>query len=138
MMSEKGTKPGTVSKNPILSRLQFCIARGCAQQGIPYIHPSPRPPDPKPFLDPPAYTSRKEGKRIAAELRLAEIEREWEAQQVREAEDDVRRRRMARCVAEIQRLEARPADTPELAYLVTMGIRDWQEELRLLEEEGRR
>jgi hypothetical protein len=60
---------------------------------------------------------------------------QYEAQLVQEAEDEARRRRIARCEEEIQRLEALPANIKDRAYLVTMGIEDWRAE-KLLEEFG--
>ena len=43
--------------------------------------------------------------------------------------------RIARCEAEIRYLESRPADIPDKAYLVTMGVEDWRAELRLEQAE---
>ena len=43
-------------------------------------------------------------------------------------------REIARCEAEIAFLKALPADTPDKAYLVALGTRDWLAEKRILEK----
>jgi hypothetical protein len=64
------------------------------------------------------------------------IERRREAELLEEAENAARRARIARCDAELARLRAQPADIPDRAYLVAMGIRDWEAEKQMLEARG--
>jgi hypothetical protein len=68
--------------------------------------------------------------------RMAMIEGQRETQLILEAESEARRRRIAQCEEEIRRIEARPDDVQERAYLVTMGVEDWRAEKRLLEWEA--
>ena len=45
-----------------------------------------------------------------------------------------RRRKIARCEAEIRALDAQPHDIPDKAWLVALGRRDWEAEKALLEQ----
>ncbi len=47
-------------------------------------------------------------------------------------------REIARCDEEISRLKAQPADIPDKAFLVAMGIRDWEAERQMLRAENQK
>jgi hypothetical protein len=44
------------------------------------------------------------------------------------------RAKIARCEEEIRRVQSRPDDVPEPAWLVALGIRDWQAEIEWLRQ----
>lgn len=77
-------------------------------------------------------THRRHLMKEAEDQRCAAIEADREEELVREAEAAARQARIARCDAELKRLQSQPDDIPDKAYLVAMGVNDWQTERELL------
>jgi hypothetical protein len=69
------------------------------------------------------------------DLRCAAIEGRREEELLREAENEARRRRIARCRADIEAIRADPRNNREHAYRVHLGITDLEAEIRM-EEQG--